>query len=356
MKKIFRTVAAVCAISLLSGCSMIGESEKAIKKKEAENAIVTIDGESYSKERFSYYFYNEQDELLTKAGITDTASISKDFWQQKTDGKTALEIAKENALAAMVEDVLKYKKAINEGIKLTTEEQNYITSQIGQMKQNDSIMSQIKQIGTDIETYTELYTESRYIQKLIMKYVEEGKIKVDEAAAKSEFESKYVKAKHILFLTQDNSTNQPLSDEEIAKKKELAEQTLAKIRAGGDFDELMNQYSEDPGLKSAPDGYVFTNGQMVQEFEDSAFSLKENQVSGIVQTSYGYHIIKRVPFDMNGTQEKEYMSEIEYNMATPEVDKLTKKWKADAKIDINDKIYDAVKPTIVNNGTSGNKQ
>lgn len=67
-----------------------------------------------------------------------------------------------------------------------------------------------------------------------------------------------------------------------------------KLNDGADFDELMNNYSEDTGLAAFPDGYFFTKGKMVAEFENSAFSLEDGQVSDIVETSYGYHILKKI--------------------------------------------------------------
>ena len=57
----------------------------------------------------------------------------------------------------------------------------------------------------------------------------------------------------------------------------------------------MNANSEDTGLAANPDGYAFTTGEMVQEFEDATRALEPGQISGLVESSYGYHIILRLP-------------------------------------------------------------
>lgn len=110
----------------------------------------------------------------------------------------------------------------------------------------------------------------------------------DEALDKalSIYENEFVTAKHILFLCDD--TNK-------ADVKKTAQETLKKLKSGADFDTLMNELSEDPGLIQYPDGYTFTYGEMVKEFEDASFALKEGEMSELVETSYGYHIIKREP-------------------------------------------------------------
>ena len=115
-------------------------------------------------------------------------------------------------------------------------------------------------------------------------------------------------AKHILLLTVDMSA-QPtqqedgsyaypaLPAEKVAEQKKLAEDLLAQLQGAADlpakFDELMKQYSEDSGLEANPDGYTTTVGKMVPPFEQAALALKPGEISGIVESTYGYHIILR---------------------------------------------------------------
>ncbi len=104
---------------------------------------------------------------------------------------------------------------------------------------------------------------------------------------------------HILFLTQGKSDS---AKQEIRK---LAEQVLARAKAGEDFGALAKEFSEDPGSKNKGGLYEdFPRGQMVKPFEDASFNLPIGSISDLVETVYGYHIIKVIdrkketrPFD-----------------------------------------------------------
>jgi parvulin-like peptidyl-prolyl isomerase len=101
-----------------------------------------------------------------------------------------------------------------------------------------------------------------------------------------------VHAAHILLMTKDMDTGKDLTDAQKADKHKQLEDILKRARSGENFSNLVAQYSEDPGSKAAGGEYVFARGKMVPEFEAAAFSLRTNQISDIVTTTYGYHIIK----------------------------------------------------------------
>lgn len=109
------------------------------------------------------------------------------------------------------------------------------------------------------------------------------------------------RVKHILLSTTDEN-RQPLEDEAvIAQKKATADDLLAQLRAAEDpialFDDLMRQYSEDPGLESNPEGYTTQKGEMVPVFEETSLALKVGEISEVVDSGLGYHIILRLPMD-----------------------------------------------------------
>lgn len=146
-------------------------------------------------------------------------------------------------------------------------------------------------------------------------------------------------ARHILLLTVDMNGTPTLGDDgayhypaldeaTIAEKKALAEDLLAQLRASNDpdalFNELMNEYSEDSGLSSNPNGYTALTGQMVPEFENTALALEFGGISDIVESSYGYHIILRDEVeDLDG-----YSDDWREN----QMDSLADQWLAAASI------------------------
>ena len=112
----------------------------------------------------------------------------------------------------------------------------------------------------------------------------------------------WITADHILLSTVDPATRQPLDEAVVAEKRALAEDILAQLRKSADpvalFAELADQYSEDPGRAANPEGYTFTEGTMVESFDAAARALKEGEISDIVESEYGYHILLRRPLDV----------------------------------------------------------
>jgi len=79
----------------------------------------------------------------------------------------------------------------------------------------------------------------------------------------------------------------------LVEKETTAKEVLEKIKMGESFAKLAQQYSIDGTRKRGGDLGFFKRGAMVKEFDKASFALKKGEVSGIVKTNYGYHIIKR---------------------------------------------------------------
>jgi hypothetical protein len=106
----------------------------------------------------------------------------------------------------------------------------------------------------------------------------------------------YLMAKHILRLKTEDDDDAP---------RDAIEDILRQLDAyrgddfGAFFDLLMHEHSEDGGLFSFPNGYLFQHGDMVPEFYEATLALEIGGHSGIVETVYGFHIVHRLPVDFD---------------------------------------------------------
>jgi peptidyl-prolyl cis-trans isomerase D len=94
-------------------------------------------------------------------------------------------------------------------------------------------------------------------------------------------------ARHILFKTSEDE-----SEDVLSEKYQRAEEVLDMARSGEDFAELAKLYSEGPTGPKGGDLGTFSRGRMVKPFEDAVFSLSEDEISDVVETQFGFHIIK----------------------------------------------------------------
>jgi hypothetical protein len=101
-------------------------------------------------------------------------------------------------------------------------------------------------------------------------------------------------ARHILIMHALSKSKPPNVSRTRAEAEARAQEVLAKLAKGAVFEELVNTYSDEPGAAERHgDLGVFDRAQMVKPFADAAFSLKVGEVSGIVETPFGFHVIKR---------------------------------------------------------------
>ncbi len=334
-KKLAVLTAVFIAISVLAGCAV-----------QKNTTIATVNGEAVLAEDFPYFFRAMQDTMIQEANITDPAKANE-FWEStEIDGKKAEEVARERALDELVKMVITVQKAKEQGLTLTSEEEQDVKTQknnyVQQWGGREAYLTQLENMGMTEKAFERFLERMAYYDKMSQKLIEEDERYTisDEAAIAHIKDSGKVSAKHILFMTVDPQTQEPLSEEEKAAKKQQAEDTLRRLQAGEDFDTLMNQLSEDTGLAQYPNGYTFGEGEMVAPFEEAAFALEEGQLSGIVESNFGYHIIKRVQPDE--TEIQNAIAEMRADLFEEELET----WKNEATIEVNEKElakYDVVK-------------
>lgn len=103
-----------------------------------------------------------------------------------------------------------------------------------------------------------------------------------------------VAASHVLIQYKGSMRAAPTITRSKEEAKKLATEVMAKAKKGQDFAALAKQYSDEPGAKDRAGSLgKFTKSQMVKPFADAAFALKAGDVSSVVETDFGFHVIKR---------------------------------------------------------------
>lgn len=182
-------------------------------------------------------------------------------------------------------------------------------------------------------------------QKLLeAKIIEKTAVTEDEAKKyyeenKSQYTApEQVNAAHILISVKDWN-----NEAEVKAAQEKAETLLKQIKGGEDFAEAAKENSDCPSRTKGGELGFFYKGQMVPEFEEAAFSLNKGELSGIVKTKFGYHIIKVI--DKKPSKQKDFSEvkdEIEEQLLKEKqkeaFDKYSSEIKANAKITINQEL------------------
>jgi peptidyl-prolyl cis-trans isomerase C len=149
-----------------------------------------------------------------------------------------------------------------------------------------------------------------------------------------------IKVSHILISTWDSQTKRELPEDQKRVKREQAEKILEKTRAPGqDFAALVKEYSDDTASKARNGEYVFPRGRLPVEFESASFSMQPNQISDLVTTRFGYHIIKcleripprQLPFEEVQKTILEDLRRVEIEKLLPE---FLKQIKQEAQVEI----------------------
>lgn len=211
-------------------------------------------------------------------------------------------------------DVLKYRQlAILKGITLDEETEASIAALVSgeawDMVEEDVSRGFVHR----------LLQASAYSQTLVSQLAKD--MTVTDEQLREHFINNYMRAKHILV-----------------EDKALAEDILKKAQGGEDFDKLIAEYNTDPGMSAYPEGYIFTDGEMVKPFEDCVKSLKSDEI-GICESNYGWHIVKRLSltgdeedFDSLLESEKENIEgDILFDKVKVEIEKMCAEAGIEAK-------------------------
>ena len=339
-KMMQRAIALVVMLAVVVGGTMWGVSATTIHYVEPKTdapVVMTVNGAEVRADEYAgYMLYNMMyyANMYAQFGMSDVWS---DEYAAATLGSSMPAAAKDQSVYARV--VL---QKFNElGLKLSYDQEKEMST----LRQDtidtlgyDGYLNQIGSFGFSDESYSNFMYISQCYQALNDYYYGENGANVpSDDELRQYFADNYISAKHILISTVDSTTGETIRTDEEAKAE--AQKILDRINAGEDFDTLMNELSEDPGLAGNPDGYIFTEGDMVTSFYDAAKALGEGEVSGLVQSDYGYHIIKREALDVDGQFDNYKGLLVTAEAGT--MDELLTQWMQEADVQTTD-VYDKI--------------
>lgn len=314
-RRIAAALAAVLLVSLLGGCTP-GQKKGAeapelfsrITGIEPDQTVVTVGDTPVSAQLYFYWvcyvcssleysILNDYESYGMYGSCVDTDTMTVN-WDSTYNGMPLMDYA-----VAQAEETMKYCLAIEAlareaGAELTQQDQKTMQEQfrqsVQQMGGEESFRTYLKMLGISRETFDRVNAFAFLYDKLLALVLEPGSSLYLEPEAYNRYAAY---ADHILLANQDMRTGELLTPEKSAQKYLQAEELLAQLRSAEDpqalFDQLAGEYSEDPGRQNNPTGYVYTPGSMVPEFEQAVAGLQPGQISEVVQSDYGFHIILR---------------------------------------------------------------
>ncbi len=200
------------------------------------------------------------------------------------------ETAKDYAIEAIKDAMLIKAVAQANDIKLSEDDTKTVKQALAQVKANYGGVSAFKKVlketGASEDFISVMIEQSLYQNALSNIFTVEDPTDED---LKKYMTEKYRRAKHVLIQVGEDVVTGDL-------EKTEAEKILKQAQDGADFDALIKEHSDDPGSKSNPDGYVFTDDEMVKEFQDGVDSIKPGEFT-MVKSDYGYHVIQRLALD-----------------------------------------------------------
>jgi foldase protein PrsA len=268
-KRIILFAVMVITISMvLGGCSFVKKNPQA----EDKTAVAVVGGEQIMKTEF--------DQMFEMFKVQYEQQYGANIWEQDVDGRKYIDVMKEKVLDMLVDIKVQEKEALKAGVTATEEE---ITTEVEKAKEYFDTEEKFNEFLTSqkmtIDYLKDTIRKDILVSKLQEKLTADIKITDEEVAA-------YYGANQDLFISV-KASHILIEDEEEAKKM------LERVKKGENFSELALQNSADPSAKeNKGDLGYFRKGQMVEPFEKAAFALKPGEISELVKTDYGYHIIK----------------------------------------------------------------
>lgn len=287
-------------------------SSGALDPSKLPAVVATVNGKDVSKAELLESARGAQ-QRIASAGQTAPPANSA-FYNQVLD--------------RIIGGMLLYQESQAQGTEATDQEaQNELAALEKRVNNPDTFNQLLQKQNMTRDDLQQTLKEDLSIQKYVQEKIVPA-VQVSDAEAKAFYDQNADKMKrpervqvsHILVRVPQDAT-----DAQKAAAKKKAEDLLQQIKSGADFAELAKSNSDDPGSKPRGGdlGWI-SRGQTVKPFEDAAFALKPQQVSDVVESPFGYHIIKQTAHQDAGA--------VSFEEAKPRIVDFLKQQKVDQAV------------------------
>jgi peptidyl-prolyl cis-trans isomerase C len=266
-------------VIMLLMLALVGSTAASAEKDPLPGKIATVNGAVITRQAFDREMSMIQQRQARSGQPLERSMLMK--WQDKI-------------LEGLIENELLYQESQKAGVKAAPD---LVDNQLNEIKKRFPDDKAYEKALTDMG-FSEAELRSRIEkQQSIRQWIEKNfleKITISEEETKAYYDAhpemfiqpESVRARHILIKVDPKG-----GDKEKAAARKKIEEIQKKLKDGGDFEALAKEFSDDPSRDKGGDLGYFTKGRMVKPFEEAAFSLQVGQVSPIVETTYGYHLI-----------------------------------------------------------------
>ena len=257
-------------------CSTAASAEKG----STPGPVATVNGTAITRQAFDREMNMIQQRQAASGQPLDRSMLMK--WQDKI-------------LEGLIERELLYQEIKKAGIKAAPESVDNQLNEIRKRFPDEKTFEKaLADMGlSDAELRSRIEKEQAIQTWIETNFFEKSTVSEEETKAYYDahpemfVQPESVKARHILIKVDQNA-----ADTEKAGARKKIEEIQKKLKEGGDFEALAKELSEDTSRDRGGDLGYFTKGRMVKPFEEAAFSLPVGQVSPIVETTFGYHLIE----------------------------------------------------------------
>ncbi|MDD4772858.1 MAG: peptidylprolyl isomerase [Eubacteriales bacterium] len=262
----FLCVLLAALLFLLSSCAGAGQK-----------TVMQVGGNKISYDEYRYFYINHRNshENAGETGYADTL-------KGQVEASLRMKYAKMNMAK-------EHKLTLNENdMTAVANMKNYYIESYGDI---ETFRNALAQGALTEELFDDLLEFQALDEKLYEYIIDEysGLVISDDKTVEAYINNHFIHATHILILNE--------AGDDIAANLRLASELRDRALSGEDFNGLIDQYNEDPGMEGDNTGYYFTNGQIIAEFENAARALDIGEISEVVLSQNGYHIIKRLTLD-----------------------------------------------------------